>query len=162
MAMSNYKNDVVDHSKLYERVVHSIPHALISTDNSGTIIFWSPAAERIYGCSPADAVGNDVLELIGWGEHAEEVRAALTEGGSWSGRHTGSSNEGPEIAVHTSLCPLRDNSGNRKGMVIVSHEVPGREDNGARTASSTSCRPGCSGRNRRGKYVFWFVEPCIG
>ncbi|GEM_PF-1773703 len=38
--------------------------AIIMIDGGGTIVFWNPAAERIFGYTPAEAIGRDAHELL--------------------------------------------------------------------------------------------------
>jgi len=47
----------------FERLVATINDAIIISDPAGTITFWNPGAERIFGFAPIEALGHS-LELI--------------------------------------------------------------------------------------------------
>ena len=47
----------------YEQLIASIGDAVIVADASGTITLWNPAAERIFGFTQSDALGQS-LDLI--------------------------------------------------------------------------------------------------
>jgi PAS domain S-box-containing protein len=44
-------------------LVHQLADAVIVADPDGTIVYWNPAAERVFGWSPEDARGRS-LDLI--------------------------------------------------------------------------------------------------
>ena len=44
-------------------VVESTPDAVVSTDREGIIRGWNPGAERLYGYTPAEAVGESITLL---------------------------------------------------------------------------------------------------
>ena len=46
-----------------ERLVDNIGDAIVVADASGAITLWNPAAERLFGFTPAEALGNS-LDLI--------------------------------------------------------------------------------------------------
>jgi PAS domain S-box-containing protein len=46
-----------------EQLVKVIGHAIVVADTSGAITLWSPAAERLFGFTQAEALGNS-LDLI--------------------------------------------------------------------------------------------------
>ena len=48
---------------LEELIVDRTDHAVVAADPEGTIIFWNPAAEAMFGHARADAVGH-TLDLI--------------------------------------------------------------------------------------------------
>ncbi len=47
----------------YEQLIEAIGDAVILADAQGTIVFWNPAAERIFGFTRSEAVGRS-LDLI--------------------------------------------------------------------------------------------------
>ena len=64
---------------LGEALLHSASDAIIATDRDGHITFWNPGAERIFGFTAAEAIGQSLDLII-----PENLRAR-----HWSGfRHT--------------------------------------------------------------------------
>ena len=53
----------LDTSIEYKQLVEAVADAVILADASGTMRFWNPAAERLFGFTEAEAVGN-ALDLI--------------------------------------------------------------------------------------------------
>jgi PAS domain S-box-containing protein len=49
--------------KLGEALLQTMSDAIIASDRDGRITFWNPGAERIFGFSRAEAIGQS-LDLI--------------------------------------------------------------------------------------------------
>lgn len=49
--------------RLFERLVHDAPDAIVYADAAGVIRFWNRGAERIFGFTAAEAVGQS-LDII--------------------------------------------------------------------------------------------------
>ena len=47
-----------------EASVHAASDAIIGTDRNGNVIAWNPAAERLYGRSPGEAIGQPLTSFI--------------------------------------------------------------------------------------------------
>src|ERR1017187_607480 len=56
-------NSLVQTPVDYERLVEVIGDAIVVSDASGAIDLWNPAAERLFGFTQAEALGNS-LDLI--------------------------------------------------------------------------------------------------
>src|SRR5258707_3358759 len=56
-------NSVVRTPVEYERLVEVIGDAIVVADANGAINLWNPAAERLFGFTQAEALGNS-LDLI--------------------------------------------------------------------------------------------------
>lgn len=69
-------------------LLHALGKAVIATRLDGTVEFWNQAAERLYGWTAEEALGQNISDLnvpdVGR-EIAEDIMAAIRTGGSWSG-----------------------------------------------------------------------------
>jgi len=45
-------------------ITHMAPNAIIMMDGGGLITFWNPAAERIFGYTPEEALGKELHQLL--------------------------------------------------------------------------------------------------
>ena len=71
-----------------EEQLAALGHAVITTDPSGVIVGWNPAAERLYGWAAADVLGRNVADVTVADmsrQTAEDIMRALRAGVSWSG-----------------------------------------------------------------------------
>jgi PAS domain S-box-containing protein len=121
-------------ASLGEALLNSASDAIIATDREGRITFWNPGAERIFGFTAADAVGQSLDLII-----PENLRAR-----HWSGfRHTmetgtsryghgdllsvpGLTKEGARISVEFTILLLRDSAQVVTGTVAVMRDVTRR------------------------------------
>jgi PAS domain S-box-containing protein len=107
-------------------IVESSDDAIIGKDLNGIVISWNPAAERMYGYSSNDMVGQPIttvippelqdeerkiLETIGRGERIEHYETArLTRGGE-------------RIDVSLTISPVRDESGKVIGAAKIARDI---------------------------------------
>jgi PAS domain S-box-containing protein len=119
---------------LGEALLHSASDAIIATDRDGRITFWNPGAERIFGFTADDAVGQSLDLII-----PENLRAR-----HWSGfRHTmatgtsryglgdllsvpGLTRDGARISVEFTILLLRNGTQETTGTVAVLRDVTKR------------------------------------
>jgi PAS domain S-box-containing protein len=119
---------------LGEALLHSASDAIIATDREGSITFWNPGAERIFGFTAADAVGQSLDLII-----PENLRAR-----HWAGFHhtmaTGTSRyghgdllsvpgltkDGQRISVEFTIVLLRNGAQETTGTVAVLRDVTKR------------------------------------
>ena len=114
-----------------EAVVNSIPDAIVFADVAGVIHFWNGGAERIFGFSSQEAVGQSLDIII-------PVRLRQRH---WDGYHrmmeTGQSNHGPDemlavpaitktgqsLSVQFTVAPVTDRAGALTGIVSLLRDV---------------------------------------
>ena len=88
----------------FAKLVESIGDAVVISDAQGIIIYWNPAAERIFGFSKAEAIGSTMDFII-----PERLRHRHNEGYEHS-MQTGTTRYGDKLltvpALHKSGKPL--------------------------------------------------------
>ncbi len=80
----------------YEALFVNSPVAIVSIDRDGSIISWNPAAEQLFGYTPAEAIGQDVDDLVARDDSVRAEAVGLTEAYRKYG-HTGAMEVNPEI-----------------------------------------------------------------
>ncbi|MEP7207761.1 MAG: chemotaxis protein CheB [Casimicrobiaceae bacterium] len=86
---------------------------MIVHDFNGAIRQWNHHAARVYGWSPAEAIGKTADHLLKTRRDVDwaEVERALLQQGRWEGVQVQSARDGSEIAVGTLLLPVRHDDG---------------------------------------------------
>jgi PAS domain S-box-containing protein len=114
---------------LLAAIVEHSDDAIISKTLDGIILNWNPAAEKIYGYSAEEVIGqpisilvppgqpdevSQILDRIKWGEpvdHYETVRMRK---------------DGQQIAVSLTISPIKDAAGNISGALTIARDVTER------------------------------------
>ncbi|MCB2225177.1 MAG: transporter substrate-binding domain-containing protein [Desulfarculaceae bacterium] len=73
----------------------AVGDALIMIDGEGKIMFWNPAAERLFGYSEAEALGQDYHGLTAPEEYQDKIRPGLA--------HFARTGEGPVLGTTTEI-----------------------------------------------------------
>src|SRR4051794_27057795 len=115
-------------------VLHSMSDAIIASDRDGRITFWNPGAERIFGFSRPEAMGQS-LDLIiperlrgrHWAGYAEVMRTGESRYGHGDLLSVPSMRkDGAPISVEFTIVPLKDENGRMAGMAAVLRDVTAR------------------------------------
>lgn len=83
--------------------------AVIGTDESGTVLYWSKGAESLYGWTEAEAIGRSITDLTPSmlsRREAERIMHELVAGKSWSGDFTVQHRDGNAFTVHVEDEPV--------------------------------------------------------
>jgi PAS domain S-box-containing protein len=62
-----------------EALVETSPVAITTLNLQGTVMGWNPGAERLFGYTPAEAIGRPVDELVATAEIRDDVRANMSQ-----------------------------------------------------------------------------------
>jgi PAS domain S-box-containing protein len=119
---------------LGEALLHSASDAIIATDRDGRITFWNPGAERIFGFTADDAVGQSLDLIIPENlraRHWEGFRNTMATGTSRYGHGDllsvpGLTREGARISVEFTIVLLRNGAQETTGTVAVMRDVTKR------------------------------------
>ena len=101
---------------LIDQILDHAPNAVISMDESGTVTYWNPRAEEMFGVAREDALGRTVAELIvperNRGAHSAALDRFLANGtGPLIGRKVeldALRSDGSEFPVELTLSAVRD------------------------------------------------------
>ncbi len=123
-----------DLDRFYRTLAHDAPDAVILADADGLIRFWNNAAERIFGFSESEALGQS-LDLIiptnlrarHWNGYAEAMRTGQTHYGAGDLLAVPAlRKDGARISVEFTLLPIRGESGNVVGIAAMLRDVTKR------------------------------------
>jgi len=108
--------------------------AIIAADAEGVIRFWNPGAERIFGYTAAEAVGQS-LDLIipeglrkrHWDGYGQVMRTGKSRYGEGDVLAVpGQRKDGKRISLEFTILPLRGSDGALNGMGAVLRDVTAR------------------------------------
>ena len=100
--------------RLFERLVQDAPDAIVYADAEGVIRFWNRGAERIFGFTAAEAVGQSLDIIIPENQrarHWEGYRAVMKSGASRYGAGEllavpGLRKDGARISLEFTIVPV--------------------------------------------------------
>ena len=110
----------------FAAIVAASGDAVVVSDAEGVITVWSPAAERIFGFSEAEALGQ-TLDLITperhrrrhWQGYAQSMRTGTTRYGAEVLRVPALHKEGRALSIAFTVGMVRDATGAVSGVVAV-------------------------------------------
>ena len=108
-------------------LIGNISDALIATDMDFNILEWNAAAEKMYGWTAAEVMGQPIQKFI-----RSEYRdantdqgavQALQEQGLWKGEVTQQRKDGASIALLASVSMVKDKTGKPIGFVAINRDI---------------------------------------
>jgi PAS domain S-box-containing protein len=102
--------------------------AIFVRDLHHKILYWNQGAEQLYGYTAAEAVGQDVSELLkGQDFSLETAQAILLERGTWRGEVFNHSKTGRLVMVEAHWTLVRDEAGQPKSIFVVNTDITERK-----------------------------------
>ncbi|MFZ1929855.1 MAG: PAS domain S-box protein, partial [Candidatus Sulfotelmatobacter sp.] len=111
--------------------LNAVNAAIIATDLSGTVIYWNLFAQQLYGWSPEEVMGRNIMEITVSSETEEEARksmASVLAGNSWAGEFQVRSRNGSFVSALVTLSLVRDEDGEPVAVVGVSQDIEGLKE----------------------------------
>jgi diguanylate cyclase (GGDEF)-like protein/PAS domain S-box-containing protein len=119
----------VDAEQLLRYVVDSTDDAILTKSQNGTITSWNPGAERLYGYSAEEAIGQSASILVPAHRAREEQQLLrkVFSGGSIDRLETDRlRKDGELIAVSMTIAPVRDASGTIVSAGVIARDMTER------------------------------------
>jgi two-component system sensor histidine kinase VicK len=107
-------------------IVQSSDDAIISKDLRGTVTSWNAAAERLYGYSAEEMLGNSILQVIPPRLHAEEESLLAKIFAGQQVHHFETQRlhkDGYLLDVQISVSPVRDTAGRIIGASKIARDI---------------------------------------
>jgi PAS domain S-box-containing protein len=120
--------------ELAQALLHSMSDAIVASDSDGRISFWNPGAERIFGFSRAEAIGQS-LDLIiperlrarHWTGYSEVMRTGESRYGHGDLLSVPAlRKDGARLSIEFTIVPLKDDAGAMTGMAAILRDVTAR------------------------------------
>jgi PAS domain S-box-containing protein len=111
-------------------IVHTSVDAIVSKDLNGVITSWNEAAERIFGYSESEAVGQSIMMLLPFDQQDEEVRimARIRRGVGIEPYDTRRRRkDGTLFDVSVTISPILDSKGHIVGAAKIARDISGRK-----------------------------------
>ena len=115
-----------ERERLFSAVVESSNDAIITKTLDGTITGWNPAAERLFGFTAAEAVGNRIDIIVPPDRRAEtqEILGRIASGEAIEHRETlRRHKDGREVHVALSVFPIRSLAGEVVGASKIARDL---------------------------------------
>jgi len=98
--------------------------AIFVRDLDGKMLFWNKGAERMYGWTRQEVVGQNMDEHIYMHPVKLEEAYRLTQGqGDWHGELDHFTKDGSELSIESRWTLIRDNEGNPKSILAINTDI---------------------------------------
>jgi PAS domain S-box-containing protein len=115
-------------SAFIHSLVASSPLAIVALDDTGEIQTWNPAAERILGRSPAEAVGRHLEDLLqGTSRTISQLKELLTKKEPFTDFEAFIKRRGVRVDLSVSLSLVYDGHGKRTGLMAILNDISDRK-----------------------------------
>ncbi|MBX3051595.1 MAG: PAS domain S-box protein [Caldilineaceae bacterium] len=113
-------------------VLEQINEAVIVLDENSLIRIWNRTAERIYGWTASEAIGQRLASFLATqyeSSDREEAMTLLTAHGHWEGEVTQRRKDGTFVPIHASVSLIHNEQGAMIGMVGVNRDISSLRQN---------------------------------
>jgi PAS domain S-box-containing protein len=117
---------MVEVRDFYEALVESSDDAIVAKDTNGIVISWNPAAERLFGWTAAEMVGQSIRRLLPEDRQHEEDRIlARIRNGEKVGQFFTKRvhKDGHLLDISVAVSPVRDAAGTIVGASKIARDV---------------------------------------
>ena len=99
--------------------------AIFVRDFSDRIIYWNEGAQRLYGWTPAEAIGHTTNELMPDNASLDSARALHTVQAhdEWAGEIRQKSRTGRELVIQSRWTLMREADGKPKAILVVNSDI---------------------------------------
>lgn len=128
--------DITEQKKIHAEIkfqadlINNVGQAVIATDLQGKVTYWNNAAEKIYGWTSAEAIGQNIIHLTPAqqsNEQATEIMKQLSEGKTWAGEFHVKRKDGSSFPAFVTNTPMLDSNGKLTSIIGISSDITERK-----------------------------------
>jgi PAS domain S-box-containing protein len=110
-------------------IVESSDDAIVSKDLNGVITSWNGGAERLFGYSASEAIGQSIMLIIPPDRRAEEDRvlASIRAGQPVEMETVRKRKDGSNVAISLMVSPVKDGAGRIAGASKIARDISARK-----------------------------------
>ncbi len=119
-------SDVRHRTELQTSLLDQVNDAVVMVDTEFRVTYWNRAAERLFGWTAADVMGEPYRTVAGTmvtPSERQTIHAEILNKGSWNGEIICTSRNGTKFVVHLSWSVLRDEAGQVKHAVGLHRDI---------------------------------------
>lgn len=124
------RKKIQDELQFQANLLNNVGQAIIATDLSGNVVYWNNAAEKIYGWSSVEALGQNIIRLTPTQANAEQAIAImkdLSRGKAWSGEFLVKRKDGSVFPALVTDAPFLNSHGKLSGIIGISSDITARK-----------------------------------
>jgi two-component system sensor histidine kinase/response regulator len=118
-------------------LLEAVGLAIVGTDLSGSITYWGPGAENLYGWTAQEVLGRKIADVVAAASDEQdriEARTRLGRGERWAGTLERGRRDGSRFLAQLTTTPVLDGSGQLVGNISIGADVSLREQASAELA----------------------------
>ncbi|PJB58128.1 MAG: hypothetical protein CO098_10020 [Bacteroidetes bacterium CG_4_9_14_3_um_filter_41_19] len=128
--------DITEKKKIHNEIkfqadlINNVGQAVIATDLLGKVTYWNNAAEKIYGWSSSEAIGQNIVDLTPArqsNEQAIDILKKLSAGKTWAGEFYVRRKDGSSFPALVTDTPILDSNGELTGIIGISSDITERK-----------------------------------
>lgn len=128
--------DITEHKKIENEItfqadlLSNVGQAVIAIDMLNNVTYWNRAAEKIYGWSSSEAVGQNIDYLIPsqpTKKQIKEISKEISKGHSWTGEFLVNRKDHNSFPAWVTFTPIFDSKGELIGVMEISSDITERK-----------------------------------
>ncbi|MDZ7796973.1 MAG: PAS domain S-box protein [Candidatus Marinimicrobia bacterium] len=134
--IATISQDITSHKRIQNEMkfqadlINNVGQAVIATDLQGKVTYWNKAAEKIYGWSSSEAIGQNIMDLMLAQQTMEQgidIMQKLSEGKTWAGEFLVKRKDGSSFPALVTDAPMFDSDGKLTGIIGISSDITERK-----------------------------------
>ena len=119
-----------EQNRFQSSLLNAVEQAIIVTKPDGEITFWNPFAEKLYGWTAEQAIGQNILKTTTpqiLHEQGAEIMNNLNNGQSWSGEFNAQHRDGKIFPAFVTDTPILNEKSELTDIIGVSMDISERK-----------------------------------